>query len=207
MKRPIEVLTPQECQALLRNCGRGITCIRNQAIIVVLWRAGLRAAECLSLRPKDVDEVTGTVRVLNGKGGKSRTVALDAQAMAVVMRWQDFRGEFCPPRGAPLFCSSRGKRLDSSYLRQRLPQIARRAGITKRVHAHGLRHTYAIELAREGIPVHLIQMALGHANVATTSRYIAHTGAPELVAAIRRRPAWQTPSGTLALASKPKGSR
>jgi integrase/recombinase XerD len=62
-----------------------------------------------------------------------------------------------------------------------MPRLARRAGIEKRVHPHGLRHTHAAELALEGQPMNLIQAQLGHSSLATTSRYLAHIAPAELV--------------------------
>ena len=55
-----------------------------------------------------------------------------------------------------------------------MPRLARRAGIEKRVHAHGLCHTHAAELALQGHPMNLIQAQLEHTSLATTSRYLAH---------------------------------
>ena len=159
-------------------------------MVVVLWRAGLRAAELVALRPKDLDPHTGTIRVLRGKGDRSRTVALDPEALAVVGLWAQTREGLAVKRSSPLFCTLRGRPLQTSYLRQMLPRLAARAGIAKRVHPHALRHTFTVELAREGTPIHVVQAALGHANVATTSRYIAHLEDPELVDALRSRPSW-----------------
>ena len=69
-----------------------------------------------------------------------------------------------------LFCTLAGGPLDPSYVRQLLPRLAPRAGVDKRVHAHGLRHTHAAELADEGYPVNFIQDQLGHASLAVTDR-------------------------------------
>jgi len=66
-------------------------------------------------------------------------------------------------------------------------QDEQRAGIEKRVHAHGLRHTHAAELALEGKAMNLIQAQLGHSSLATTSRYLAHIAPAELVKAMQAR--------------------
>lgn len=195
-KQPVEVLTPEECRALLRHCGRGVTAYRNKAIIVTLWRAGLRVAECLALRPKDVDLKTGSVRVLHGKGDKARTVGLDVEAIERVDRWLEKRGALELPRRAPLFCTLDGRPLWDSYLRQLLPRVARRAGIEKRVHPHAFRHTFAVELSRQGVAVHVIQGLLGHEELKSTNGYLKHLGATELLEAIRGRPRWEQVSGT-----------
>ena len=84
-----------------------------------------------------------------------------------------------------------GKRLTQAYIRALLPRLAKRAKIDKRVHAHGLRHTFAFELANEGVPIHVIQHALGHANVAITSLYISHLS-PNVVIDRMRNREWAT---------------
>jgi integrase len=62
-----------------------------------------------------------------------------------------------------------------------------KAGIEKRVHAHGLRHTRAAELAREGVPMNVIQAQLGHSNLGTTSRYLAHIAPAEVIRVMQGR--------------------
>jgi hypothetical protein len=62
-----------------------------------------------------------------------------------------------------------------------MPRLAAKANIEKRVHAHGLRHTHASELAREGVPMNVIQAQLGHSNLGTTSRYLAHIAPAEVI--------------------------
>jgi site-specific recombinase XerD len=59
------------------------------------------------------------------------------------------------PGGGPLFCSLAGRPLDLSYVRHLLPRLARRAGIERRAHAHGLRHAFAVDLVRVGAPLYL----------------------------------------------------
>ena len=127
------------------------------------------------------------MRVLHGKGDRARTVGLDPEAFAVVERWIDSRSARRINGRARLFCTLQGKPLDTAYIRALLPRLAKRAGVEKRVHAHGLRHTHAAELAREGFPINLIQAQLGHSSLATTSRYLAHIAPQQLVDAIQKR--------------------
>jgi site-specific recombinase XerD len=187
---PAEVLSAGEIGRLLEACSRRApTGVRNRALIVILWRAGLRVSEALALGVKDVDWVSGTLHVLNGKGGKQRMVALDPLAFGVIERWLVLRRDLEVGVGAPLLCTLGGKRVQSAYVRALLPRLAARAGIAKRVHAHGLRHTHAAELMREGVPLNLIQRQLGHSTIAVTSRYLQHVTPQELVEAMQRR-AW-----------------
>jgi site-specific recombinase XerD len=185
---PAEILTADEVRELIRACSnRAPTGIRNRALLVLLYRAGCRISEALRLFPKDLDRTAGTATVLRGKGGKRRTIGLDPGAFAVVERWLDMRTKLGISSRAPIICTLQGKPVASAYVRALMPRLARRARIEKRVHAHGLRHTHAAELALEGHPMNLIQAQLGHASLATTSRYLGHIAPAQLIAAIQSR--------------------
>ncbi len=187
-KYPVEVLTDAEVQALIKACsGRAPTGIRNRALIVVLYRAGLRITEALNLKPKDLDPEAGTIRILNGKGAKARTVALDPSAFTFIARWLDVRRLKGINGRAPVFCALRGGNMYSSYVRSLFKRKAEKAGIEKRVHPHGLRHTMAAQLAKEGVPMNIIQAQLGHTSLATTSRYLEHIAPQQLIEAMKKR--------------------
>ena len=96
---PPEPLTPDEVRALLNACSRAATGIRNRALLVVLYRAGLRISEALAIMEKDLDN--GTIRVLRGKGKKSRVVGLDAGAWAILQVWLAKRTPLCRWLGPP----------------------------------------------------------------------------------------------------------
>ena len=101
-------------------------------------------------------------------------MALDPEAFALVERWLYRRAQLGHNGRVPVFCTLDGGPLKTAYVRTLLPRLARRAGIEKRVHAHGLRHSFASSLALEGVPMPIIQAALGHSSLATTRRYHAH---------------------------------
>lgn len=197
MKLPAEVYTPAEIGRMLKACGRGPAGARNQALIVVMWRGGLRCAEALQLKPSDVDRENGTIRVRHGKGDKARTVGLDPQAFAMLERWVMVRGKLQIPRGAPLFCTftqgSFAQQLGGGYVRTMIKRVAARAGIEKRVHPHGLRHTHATELTREKVSVKLIQTQLGHTSLSVTQRYLDHLHPGEVIETMQARH-WPLPS-------------
>jgi site-specific recombinase XerD len=184
-----DLLTVSEIELLMRQCSRRApTGVRNRALIAVLWRCGLRIGEARGLAVKDLDPDSGTLVVQRGKGGKRRVVGVDAGTVALVGRWLEVRRKLgLPAGGAPLFCSLAGKPLDLSYVRHLLPRLARRAGIERRVHAHGLRHAFAVDLVRSGAPLYVVRDALGHASVATTQVYLSRVGAHEAVDAMRNR--------------------
>jgi site-specific recombinase XerD len=189
---PPEILTDGEVCRLLDACdGRSATGVRNQALIAVLYRAGLRISEALHLWPKDIDLESGSIRVLRGKGGRARTVGIDPIAGGMVGRWLAVRDELGLGSGQPVFCTLAGARMGDAYVRVLLPRLARKAGIDKRVHAHGLRHTHAAQLRAEGVDIGIISKQLGHRSIATTARYLDHIAPQQVIEAIRRRP-WQS---------------
>ena len=189
---PPEVLTEREIRALIGACStRGITGHRNRALLAILWRTGVRISEALELRPHDVDFQNGTVRVRLGKGLKPRTTVLsDLDALPLIERWLEERGKLqAVGQGAPLLCTLKGTPTDPSYARHLLPRLAKRAGLERRVHPHGLRHTHAADLALAGVPVLAIQQQLGHSSLVTTAKYLRRVGVRlDLAQAIRGLP-------------------
>lgn len=196
-----EVLTPDEFKRLLAQVeGSSPTALRNRALILTIQRGGLRVGEARDLKPTDIDLKRGTLKVREAKYNRKRTVGLDAPAIKALEGWTAARDKLDWPKNAYLFGSifSRkavggavvtkgapaGGQLHTSYLRRLLPKLARAAGINKRVHPHMLRHTRAYELAQEGVPVNVIQKALGHKSLATTSLYLDHVSADDVVSAM-----------------------
>ena len=154
MKREIDILTTDECHSLLSACSKAPTGIRNQALIVVLWRVCLRIQEALDLSPKDVSG--DSIRVHSGKGDRARTVGLDPEASAVVERWVTKRREMGFKPSQRLFCTLRGAPIDTSYYRHLFKRLAKKAGLDKRVHPHGLRHSGAVHLLDGGHKITVI---------------------------------------------------
>ncbi len=209
-KLPPDPLTPDEARALIRatsswvdSTGHTVRCtgdagVRDKALVVLLYRAGVRIGEALALFPRDVDLATGDIRVLHGKGDKQRVVRMaDTAALAVLERWMRRRTKLGISARAPLFCTisagevlEPGKPLSQSHVRHMLRRLAKRAGITRRVHPHGLRHTWASELLREGVPLGAISGGLGHVRISTTEVYAKRLQPEELLKALGQRPAW-----------------
>jgi len=182
-----DLLTNEEIELLMRQCSRRApTGIRNCALIAVLWRCGLRIGEALALAVKDLDPDSGTLVVQRGKGGKRRVVGVDAGTVALIGRWLELRRKR-GISGGPLFCTLAGRPVGQSYVRHLMPRLARKAGIERRVHAHGLRHAFAVDLVRSGAPLYVVRDALGHASVATTNVYLSRVGAHEAVDVMRNR--------------------
>jgi site-specific recombinase XerD len=187
MKFPAEILTPDEARRLIRApSARAPTGLRNRGLIAVMYGAGLRLAEALALRTMDINLDACDIRILHGKGDRDRTAGIDEGSAGHVARWLDTRKRLKIP-GRVLFCTLDGRPLSPRYVRAMVARLAERAGIERRVHPHGLRHTHAVELEREGFTVTEIQQQLGHSSLATTQVYLNHISPSSRIAKIRGR--------------------
>jgi len=184
---PPEVLSNDEVLALLAACGDSPTGVRHRALLALLYRSGLRLNEALQIRPEDLDLANGAIRVLFGKGGTWRTVGVDAGAAALIEAWLAARAAWGMDARTPLFCTANGRCIAQGFLRRLLKELARKAGIDRRVHAHGLRHTHAAQLRAEGVDIGIISKQLGHASITTTARYLDHIAPQAVVEAVRAR--------------------
>ena len=187
--RPPEVYTRDEVQRMLDGpLGRNEqTRTRNRALLVVMWRAGLRVSEALGLRMDDLRPDEGGVWVRRGKGGKPRLAGMDPESFEALQPWLELRGELGLDPAGPVFCTFTGNAVESSYVRHMCRRLRTKLGLSKRVHAHALRHTHAHELFREGVAEKLIQVQLGHASLESTDKYLRKIGANEAVAVVRVR--------------------
>jgi site-specific recombinase XerD len=186
---PRIVLSVDEVRRLVRACSRRTTTGRRAAALLMLgWSTGLRISEALALRLEDVDQERGLVQVLNGKGGKRRTVPIGDDAVAVLERWLDHRRSLGVGARAPIFCTRTGTAMDPSAIRRMLPKLAARAGIAKRIHFHALRHTMASELAHApGVSLVDVQQQLGHASLNSTQHYLDHVTPDRLIEVMQLR--------------------
>ncbi len=179
----------EEIIAVMRACGSRSESLRLRAIIVVLWRAGLRISEALALSEGDLDGRGGAVLVRCGKGGKRREVGMDRWAWEQLDVWLELRAGL--PAGA-LFCvvrgPTRGRACAPAGIRGELHHAAVAAGVRRRFAPHQLRHAHAVEMSREGIPLLVIQRQLGHADLAVTSTYLCGIDNTEIIHAVYERP-------------------
>jgi integrase/recombinase XerD len=171
MKRAFKipaVLEDQERAALLRKPNKRLESgIRNLSIITLMTDAGLRVSEVLNLRPADVNWISGRIHVHQGKGSQDRIVHINEDALELLRSFRERRST----RGAYLFASRNGRRLDDRYIRRMVKRYAKRAGIRKDVHPHTLRHSFATDLYRQTKNIRLVQKALGHADLSSTQIY------------------------------------
>jgi len=189
---PIQV---QDVVALLGACkphraGRlaELSSMRLRALIVVLWRTGLRISEALALEERDLNPRDLAITVRHGKGDKRRISAMDEWAWKQLEPWLEARREL--PFGA-IFCvlsgPTAGRPIGATDARRQLRDAAARAGLRRRANPHSFRHEHAVELWREGIDVYTIQQQLGHARLDVTAAYLRGVAPVELLEPIGRR--------------------
>jgi site-specific recombinase XerD len=170
---PADPPTVEEIVAVMRTVGDRAEGHRLRALIVLLWRAGLRISEALALRESDLDCGRGAVLVRRGKGGKRREVGMDRWAWNQLDPWLQIRRQL--PIGAVLCVihgPTAGRHWEASAARKKLHHAAAAAGVRRRFAPHQLRHAHAVEMAHEGVPLVVIQRQLGHADTSSTQPYI-----------------------------------
>src|SRR3954452_22257334 len=115
-------------------------------------------------------------------------VGMDPWGWEEVKEWLEERLDY--PRG-PVFCvidgPTTGRHLSASSVRASFSALAARAGLRRRIAPHQLRHCHAVELVREGVPVHILQRQLGHANLAVTTVYLSGVAPEEVLAVTHNR--------------------
>jgi integrase/recombinase XerC len=158
-----------EVEAIVSGLGgEGALALRNQALVELVYSAGLRSAEAVGLDLGDVDFEQEHVHVRHGKGAKDRIVPLGEEAAHLVARYLHVaRPQLARDAESALFVSVRGHRLDTSTLRRLVP------------HPHRLRHAFATHLLEGGADLRTIQELLGHASLSTTQMY-SHVDAKRL---------------------------
>ena len=155
----------------------------------MLWRGGLRISEALALNETDIDERRGSLLIRHGKGDKHREAGMDQFGFEQLAAWLAHRVALPP---GPLFCvidgSTRGRRWSATAARAELRALAVDAGVRRRFAPHQLRHAHAVELAREGVAINIIQRQLGqHTDLGTTSTYLQGIDPSEIIDAVRSR--------------------
>ena len=169
-KLPV-VLTEAEVIRLLSAASN----LKHQALLMTLYSAGLRLSEALGLQPTDIDSSTMKIHVRAGKGGKERYAVLSVRLLETLRRY--FR--LYRPERWLFFGETKAQPMTSRTAQRLVGMTAREAGLTKRVTAHALRHSFATHLLERGTNLVYIQALLGHQWLKSTLIY-THVSQPAL---------------------------
>jgi site-specific recombinase XerD len=195
MRYPADPPRVEEIVAVMRHAGEGVHGDRARGLIAVLWRAGLRIGEALDLGEPDLEPGRGALLVRHGKGDRRREVGMDDWGWEQLRPWLACRVQM--PAG-PLFCvidgPTRGRPWAPPAVRIQLRRLAVDAGVRRRFAPHQLRHAHAVEMARERVPLNVIQRQLGHTNLRVTSIYLEGIDSAEIINAVHARRAPMMPA-------------
>jgi integrase/recombinase XerD len=168
-----KTLSPGEAERLIQAAaGTQPRALRDQALVELLYGAGLRVSEAIGLEKAGVDLDDRLVRVI-GKGGKERVVPIGRHAAEALRRYLARGRPYLDARHRPdLFLNARGGALTRAGAFLILRKLAEKAGLDPhRVHPHLLRHSFATHLLEGGADLRSVQEMLGHADLSTTELY------------------------------------
>jgi integrase/recombinase XerD len=170
-KLPV-VLSIAEVDMLLNSIGTGDYLeIRNKAMVELLYSSGLRVSELCKLRLENLHLQMNIIKVY-GKGKKERIVPVGAAAVrAMELYLRESRPKLIRKSTDFLFLNKRGLVLSREGFWRILKELALKAGLTKRITPHMLRHSFASHLLERGCDLRLIQELLGHEDISTTEIY------------------------------------
>lgn len=157
-----EVLSKTEVESLINN----IHNLKHKAIIVLLYSCGLRVGELIGLRLNDIDSKRMVVHVRLGKGAKDRQLPLCKSTLKLLRKYY----RHYKPREF-LFNGQSAPQYTATSIRAVLKRTALKAGVSKNVKPHALRHSYATHLLEAGVDLRIIQVLLGHSSSRTTEIY------------------------------------
>jgi len=161
-KLPV-VLSKEEVKSMIETTRN----LKHRTIIAVIYSAGLRISELISLRPSDIDSDRKQVRVL-GKGNKYRYTLLSVNTLEMLrIYWRAYKPE------QYLFEGQRqGQPISRESVQSIFRQACKRTRINKPASVHSLRHSFATHLLESGVNLKIIQSLLGHSSLRTTSIYL-----------------------------------
>ncbi len=157
-----EVLSEEEVANILKS----ISNLKHKVLIMTIYSGGLRISELKNLKVKDIDSNRMQIRVEQGKGKKDRYTLLSKKTL---LHLRQYFKEFKPKEW--LFEGENGGQYTSSSIYNIFGRALKKAGITKKVSIHSLRHSFATHLLENGTDLRYIQNLLGHSSSKTTEIY------------------------------------
>lgn len=157
------ILSTQEMQSIIN----ATTNLKHKAIVILMYATGIRVSEVINLKIEDIDSKRMVIYIKDAKGGKDRIVPLPEELLSLLRKYFI---EYRPKEF--LFNGQFDLRYSARSVNEFLKQCAKRAGISKDIHAHLIRHTSLTHSAESGIDINLIQRIAGHSDPKITSIYL-----------------------------------
>jgi len=145
--------------------------IRDWAILETLYSTGIRVSELCNLNNEDIDFLDKTLKVNHGKGAKDRIVPIGGYALKAIFAYTSLKDKAQMLPNEPLFLDNKGMQLKNNVVQKIVRKYSQKAGLSKSIHPHTFRHSFATHLLERGANSRYIQEMLGHANLSTTQIY------------------------------------
>lgn len=176
-----DILSQSEITQIIKNTRN----LMHRTIFIVIYGAGLRVSEAISLRINDIDSERSVIHIRESKGNKDRYVPLSPFMLnSLRFYWKHCRvaftkkkcaQHFIQEKNALLFLNQSGKPLSASSVGAIYKRQKRATGIQKQGSIHGLRHAFATHTLESGVDLYTIKQILGHASITSTARYLRMT--------------------------------
>jgi len=165
-----KALSPDEAGQLLGGAAEGAMAARDKAMFELFYSSGLRLSELTGLVLDGIDFADGTVRV-TGKGNKTRVVPVGRLAVEALRQWLTQRTPLVQPDQRAVFVNAAGRPVSPRTVQYRLQLWAKRQGLSRPVHPHMLRHSFASHVLQSSGDLRAVQEMLGHSSISTTQVY------------------------------------
>ncbi|MFN1651798.1 tyrosine recombinase XerC [Vibrio rotiferianus] len=170
-KRPLpKNLDVDEVNQLLEVSEDDPLAVRDRAMMELMYGAGLRLAELVSIDVRDVHLRSGELRVI-GKGDKERKVPFSGMATEWVGKWLRVRGDLAASGEPALFVSKLGTRISHRSVQKRMAEWGQKQSVASHISPHKLRHSFATHMLESSNNLRAVQELLGHENISTTQIY------------------------------------
>ena len=145
-------------------------CVRDIAVIELLFATGMRISELCSLKPESIDLESGNI-LIYGKGAKERVIQIgNPEVISALLLYQEYFEEDIAACGY-FFVNKRKNKLSDQSVRFMIKRYAEIAGITQHITPHMFRHSFATLLLEQDVDIRYIQQMLGHSSISTTEIY------------------------------------
>ncbi len=145
-------------------------CVRDIAVIELLFATGMRISELCSLKPESIDLESGNI-LIYGKGAKERVIQIgNPEVISALLLYQEYFKEDIVTCGY-FFVNKRKNKLSDQSVRFMIKRYAEVAGITQHITPHMFRHSFATLLLEQDVDIRYIQQMLGHSSISTTEIY------------------------------------
>jgi site-specific recombinase XerD len=161
-KLPI-ILSQIEIQKMFDVCQN----LKHKTILALLYSCGLRVSELINLRWENIDRHRKVINIVNAKGNKDRQVMLDDSLIDLLIKYYRVH-----KTSRYILNGQKSEKYSAESIRSVVKQMAEKAGVSKRVYAHLIRHCAFTHMAENGTDINLIQRIAGHSDVRTTNIYL-----------------------------------